>query len=77
MEDPEEVAENLTLAPGITVWKVAESKTIPVVVAVEVVDMETVEEVVVSILLVSVTVQRFSTNSLNKVFQAIQFINTD
>ena len=65
VEDPEEVAENLTLAPGITVWKVAESKTIPVVVAVEVVDMETVEEVVVSILLVSVTVQRF-TKVLNR-----------
>ena len=47
VEDQEEAVENPTLAPEITVWKVVANKIIHVEVAVEVVDMEIVEEVVV------------------------------
>ena len=46
-EDQEEAVENPTLVPEITVWKVVANKIIHVEVAVEVVDMEIVEEVVV------------------------------
>ena len=45
VEDQEEAVENPTLAPEITVWKVVANKIIHVEVAVEVVDMEIVEEV--------------------------------
>ena len=45
VEDQEEAVENPTLVPEITVWKVVANKIIHVEVAVEVVDMEIVEEV--------------------------------
>lgn len=44
-EDQEEAVENPTLVPEITVWKVVANKIIHEEVAVEVVDMEIVEEV--------------------------------